>query len=140
MEYYIILQGKTSIWYRPKVFDAKMKKFNLELNQLPEIKLEATERIKSSFNGVPKMAKLSVSTIKNTQKYGLVLKYNNQPMIKVDTIDNGGFGELSLTEDGVGVRMASILAEEDTHFAVLDKKSFSVSFFHIPVSNILRKS
>ena len=50
-------------------------------------------------------------------------------MVKVDTVDQGGFGELSLTDDGVGVRMASVLAEEDTHFAVLDKKSFDVSFY-----------
>lgn len=48
-------------------------------------------------------------------------------MVKVDVIENGSFGELSLTEEGLGVRMASILAEEDTHFAVLNKKSFQVN-------------
>lgn len=49
-------------------------------------------------------------------------------MVKVDTITSGAFGELSLTQEKVGLRMASILAEEDTHFAVLDKKSFEVLF------------
>lgn len=49
-------------------------------------------------------------------------------MVKVDVIENGSFGELSLTEEGLGVRMASILAEEDTHFAVLNKKSFQVNW------------
>ena len=96
------------------------------MTQLPSIPIEEKDRIKSNFNGVPKIAKIERSKIKLTKKYGLCVEYCGWPMIKVDTIESGGFGELSLTEDGVGVRMASILAEEDTHFAVLDKKSFDV--------------
>ena len=100
-----------------------------EIHSQPHIPLEPKERLKSSFNGVPKIFKTHISSVKNTQKFGLSVDYAGTAMVKVDTITCGAFGELSLTQEKVGLRMASILAEEDTHFAVLDKKSYEVLIF-----------
>ena len=77
LEYYIILQGKTSIWYKVKEYDSKMKEFHYELSQLHDLKLSEKERIRSSFNGVPKMSKSSLSSVKFTEKYGLSVEYGN---------------------------------------------------------------
>ena len=127
MEYYIILQGKTSIWYRSQGNNKDNENQAREIKILPALNLPLRERIKSNFNGVPKIGKPTSSKVKYTAKYGLSVEYGSSSMVKVDTIETGAFGELSLTQEGVGVRMASILAEEDTHFAVLEKKAYEVS-------------
>lgn len=64
------------------------------------------------------------------KNFGFAVYYLNKLMLRVDGIPVGtGFGEMALQEENSsGQRMASILAEEDMHCLVLDRKSYQVSF------------
>lgn len=95
------------------------------------------KRIKADYNGVPKSSKIKCSQVILKKNLGLVVYFLNKLMVRVDGIPVGvGFGEMALNEENTsGQRMASILAEEDMHCLVLDRKSYQVRNPNMTVFN-----
>lgn len=62
-EYYIILSGKTSVWYKPKEIEGQFGAFSFSSRQNTQVEQNVQSRIKSDFNGVPKMALVQASKV-----------------------------------------------------------------------------
>ena len=130
-EFFMILEGKCGIYYKTRFDDPEIYKLKEDIKNLRfKTIIPEGRRVKSEFEGVQKISKVYHTDVEYRKGYGYVLYYFGALMKKVDIMTgDGSFGEVAMNEDNPnGMRMASILAEEDTHCAVLNRKSYFVIF------------
>ena len=131
-EFYIILQGECAFYQKnPESARDSVKEKMKELEFVPLEAIPEKERKKSSYAGVPKPSKLMRSKVEKrggqyyVQHMGLLMNSVNH--MKAGEC----LGELALISDSENEpRMATVLCTEDCEFAVLDRQSFKVSYFH----------
>lgn len=131
VEFFIILQGNCGVFTRAKG-DNDSKDVEAQLVFEPTIKVESgVTRLKSSYSGVPPSYKARDSIIEYREEFGFSIFYRKRMMVKVANLTKGQtFGGMSLSEKiKNGRRGASILAQEDTYCAALDRDSYLVRIF-----------
>ena len=129
-EFYIILKGKCSFYFKCKNSEKSLAKEKAKkLEEIPLIPIDTSQlRKKSSYGDVPKAAKIMRTTVENRgneyHAYHMGLL-----MSKINTMGIGDtFGELALiSENENELRKATVLCTEDCEFAVLDRRSFQVA-------------
>lgn len=127
-EYFIILKGRCKVLYNSTYNDPKIEQIKKEIMLVESEKIEEKQRVKSNFPGVPKTPIVSNSVVTKKKDLGYFVYYMGKLMLEIDEMSDGDeFGSMALDENNKSaIRMAAILAVEDTHCAVLDRKSYLV--------------
>lgn len=128
-EYFIILKGACKVFYNSRYKDERVEKLKKSILLCETLKIKKKQRIKSDFAGVPKTPPIVNSQVSLKKGFGYIVYYMGKLMLDIDNMSEGSdFGTMALDENNKsGNRMAAILATEDTHCAVLDRKSYLVS-------------
>ena len=128
-EFYIMLSGKCGVYYQREAGDSSFVLDEGRMSKLKTLRIPAKKRIKSSYPGIPKSMSAVSSRVILKEEIGFAIYFLGRLMRKVDVVvGEGSFGEMALDEKNPnGIRMATILAEDDCHCLVLNRDSFLVT-------------
>lgn len=124
-EFYFIINGSVSIFVNVIPVEAQAAKLK-ELKakeDAPKVEIKK-ERFKSKFQGVGKYVPAINSTVfHKTDGYHVL--YRDQVLLRVNKLNKGAdFGAVALTENKP--RNATILAEDDCYFGILEKTQYNL--------------